>query len=168
MAKSILGTPFEILQLFERPEPARLSLPEVAARIGVSKGTASPLLAALADAGYLARLGAGGELQYVMGPRFQQAYFHGLAAARSGLLADLEATSAAILAALRPLEDLAGAMAASGDPPSTGPDGQMAQISQSGQSDPGAGPAAPEAGEMTDEQESLALDEDLKDLRPDA
>ena len=72
--RSALGTAFEVLQLFERPAIVRLTVGEVAEAVGISKSTASTTLAALADEGYLSRVGDGQAVRYAMGERFLRAF----------------------------------------------------------------------------------------------
>jgi len=77
-----LGTGFAVLEVFEGPGLVRLGVGEVVERLGIGRSTASTTLAALAEAGYLARLADG---RYAMGERLQRAFANALLRERARL-----------------------------------------------------------------------------------
>lgn len=109
---SKLGTAFELLQLFERPECVRMSVAEVTAASGLGKSTVSETLAALADEGYLLRIGQGSSLRYAMGPRFQEAFANAIAREVARLEQARAAMNAEALIVTEPLRRLAEAIGA--------------------------------------------------------
>jgi len=103
---SKLGTAFEVLELFETDRVVRLTLNEVAERLGVAKSTASTVLRDLADEGYLARDGN----VYLMGHRFQAAFANAVLRSRQMLLDQHAAVTRALQAVAGAFVAVGGAM----------------------------------------------------------